>query len=78
MRGGGEEEGFLAFFWPKFTKNVTGEGSKFEKIFDFFFDKGTPFGQNVPNFFLNQIRQFIHQSKALVKFSRNMLLPNFF
>jgi hypothetical protein len=26
-RGGGEEEeGFLAFFWPKFTKNVTGEG----------------------------------------------------
>jgi hypothetical protein len=22
---GGEEEGFLAFFWPKFTKNVTGE-----------------------------------------------------
>jgi hypothetical protein len=24
MRGGGE--GFLVFFWPKFTKNVTGEG----------------------------------------------------
>jgi hypothetical protein len=23
---GGEEEGILAFFWPKFTKNVTGEG----------------------------------------------------
>jgi hypothetical protein len=22
---GGEEEGFLAIFWPKFTKNVTGE-----------------------------------------------------
>jgi hypothetical protein len=22
----GEEGGFLAFFWPKFTKNVTGEG----------------------------------------------------
>jgi hypothetical protein len=25
MRGGGEE-GFLAFFWSKFTKNVAGEG----------------------------------------------------
>jgi hypothetical protein len=24
--GGGGEEGFLAFFWPKFTKNVAGEG----------------------------------------------------
>jgi hypothetical protein len=25
---GGGGGGFLAFFWPKFTKNVTGEGVK--------------------------------------------------
>jgi hypothetical protein len=30
------------------------------------------------NFFLNQRLQFIHQSKALVEFSRNMLLLTFF
>jgi hypothetical protein len=35
-------------------------------------------GKNGQKFFLNQIRQFIHQSKALVEYSRNMLLRNFF
>jgi hypothetical protein len=39
---------------------------------------GDPYQKKSVNFFLNHIWQFIHQSKALVEFSRNLLLSNFF
>ena len=48
-----------------------------KKFWLFFLVRVPPFGKNRPKFFLNKIWQFIHQSKALVEFSRNMLLPNF-
>ena len=37
-----------------------------------------PYHKKSQNFFLNKIWQFIHQSKARVEFSRNLLLLNFF
>jgi hypothetical protein len=37
-----------------------------------------PYVQNGPKFIFNQIWQFIHQSKDLVEFSRNVMFLNFF
>ena len=41
-------------------------------------NRGDPYHKKSPNFFLIEIWKFIHQSKARVEFSRNMLLLNFF
>ena len=48
------------------------------KFWSIFAYKGGPLPKKSRNFFLNQIWQFLHQSKALVEFSRNVLLPIFF
>jgi hypothetical protein len=37
-----------------------------------------PIGQKLTKIFFNKKGQSLHQSKALVEFSRNMLLLNFF
>ncbi len=57
----------LALFW-------------FRPYFEKFFTKNPyyPYQKKCRKFFLNEIWQFIHQSIALVEFSRNMLLLNFF
>jgi len=49
-----------------------------KKILQNFHYKGGPLPKKSRKFFLNQIWQFIPQSIALVEFSRNMLLLNFF
>ena len=49
-----------------------------KKILTFFLVRVSPVGLNAPNFFLNKIWQFIHQSKALIELMRNILFPNIF
>jgi hypothetical protein len=44
----------------------------------YFHHKGGPLPKKSRNFFLIMILQFIHQSIALVEFSRNMMFLNFF
>ena len=49
-----------------------------KKFFESFFVRVPPYGKNLAKFFFIQILQFIHQSKALVEFIRNMLFLEIF
>ena len=52
--------------------------SKRKNFYTIFTIRGDPYHKKSQNFFLIEIWQFIHQSKARVEFSWNMLLLNFF
>ncbi len=49
-----------------------------KKFYSIFTIREDPYQKKSRKFFLTQLWQFIHQSKALVEFSRNMIFLNFF